>query len=230
MESSNEELLSRIERLEKSLEELNSDFQDVIFSNRKLKSTIDELNEDSEQLHEKIYYLECQHEDLNQYSRRNNIEIQNIPENIHQKDLELYVIKMLHTIHVYIHSYDVVAVHRLGKFSWNRPRSVIVRFLNRKTAYISLDNAKLLVRSQVREFQKLYITENLCPTYKKIFNRLYKLKKESKIENVWTYEGKVYCEVLKSGDDNNNNNHTFHIKHIDDIDYYLKRDDDWFSD
>ena len=43
--------------------------------------------------------------DLNQYSRRENIEIQNIPETVLQKDLEQYVISMLSSIGVSIDSW-----------------------------------------------------------------------------------------------------------------------------
>ena len=93
-------------------------------------------------IHDVVYDLENQMNDLNQYSRRNNIEIQNIPENILQKDLEEYVIKVLHSIDITIDSYGMVAVHRLGKFRSDKNRNVIVRFLNRKHAYMCLNSEK----------------------------------------------------------------------------------------
>ena len=157
--------------------------------------------------------------DLNQYSRRNNIEIQNIPKDILQKDLEEYVIKVLHSIDITSDSYGIVAVHRLGKFRSDKNRVVIVRFLNRKNAYMCLNSAKKLARCQA-EYRKLFITEHLCPTYRNLFNRLYKLNKQKRIYNVWTYEGKVFCKVTDKNDERPKI-----IKHQDDIDYYCVVED-----
>ena len=61
------------------------------------------------------------------YNRRNNVEFNNIPENIDDSQLENYILKLLKEFDMDISSYDIVAVHRLGKKT-NRPRNVIVRF------------------------------------------------------------------------------------------------------
>ena len=58
------------------------------------------------------------------YSRRNNVEICNIPESV-DDNLEEFIIKMLKSTNMDISSYDIVAVHRLGKKT-NRTRNVIV--------------------------------------------------------------------------------------------------------
>ena len=100
--SSNKEVTDRLEYLEKTLEKTITDFKKLSDNNRDLKTTIDELTEDIDDLHDVVYDLENQMNDLNQYSRRNNIEIQNIPENILQKDLEEYVIEVLHSIDITI--------------------------------------------------------------------------------------------------------------------------------
>ena len=42
-----------------------------------------------------------------------------------------------------IQSYDIVAVHRLGERRGDRPRNVIVRFVNRKNAIKVLQNKKV---------------------------------------------------------------------------------------
>lgn len=69
------------------------------------------------------------------YSRRNNVEFCNIPENVSDDRLEEHIIKILKSINVDINSYDIVAVHRIGKKLNNRSRNVIIRFVNRKDAY-----------------------------------------------------------------------------------------------
>ena len=125
------------------------------------------------------------------YSRRNNVEICNIPESV-DDNLEEFIIKMLKSTNMDISSYDIVAVHRLGKKT-NRSRNVIVRFLNRKDAYKTLKlNQKL---KSIPQYKKIYITENLCPINKKIFNALYKLKKSEVIIAVWSFNGNVYYKI-----------------------------------
>ena len=124
-----------------------------------------------------------------------NVEMQHIPESVEQKDLEMYVIELLKSIKVDISSYDLVAVHRLGKQSPRETRVVIVGFVNRKSAYACLHNARELNKSLNSTYKKIFITENLCPTNKNIFNRLYKLKKEKRIHNVWSFQGHVFLNI-----------------------------------
>ena len=63
---------------------------------------------------------------FNQYSRRENIEINNISKSIGQKDLEKYVIAILHSIGVTIELYDIVAAHRIGAKINGKNRKVIL--------------------------------------------------------------------------------------------------------
>ena len=62
------------------------------------------------------YDIEIQLNNLDQYSPRSNIEIRNISENINQFNLEKYVLKVLDPIDIKLQLYDLVAVHRIGKF------------------------------------------------------------------------------------------------------------------
>ena len=75
-----------------------------------------DLKEYNDELFDKCYQLDCQLTSLNQYSRRNNLEIQGIPERIKQCDLENHVIETFIKIGIKVESYDIVAVHRLGKY------------------------------------------------------------------------------------------------------------------
>ena len=165
-----------------------------------------------------LYSIEIQSNNLDQYSRRSNIEIRNIPENITQRNLENYVLKVMVSIGINLQSYDLVAVHRLGKFVVNKNRNVIVRFINRKNAFACLRNSKKLATSNSHEYRKLFIIENLCPSNKKIFSYLYKLKKENKIKSVWTFNGVVFFQKIDSGED-----HVINVQHFEDINYYLNQ-------
>ena len=79
--------------------------------------------------------------ELQQYSRRENLELANIPGHIVQNDLEKYIIDILDSINVNIQSYDIAPAHRIGKSNKNNSRKVIVRFTNRKNVYSVIEKS-----------------------------------------------------------------------------------------
>ena len=74
-----------------------------------------------------------------QYSRRNNVAIQDIPQSVKSKDLEDMVINVLDKVNVKVTKNDIEACHRLGD-----SRKTIVRFVNRKYSFEALKNKKCL--------------------------------------------------------------------------------------
>ncbi len=161
---------------------------------KRLWSTIHVLKNSVTKVNNEKSQLEAQLNDLNAYNRRQNIEIRNIPENVHDKDLEAHVIDILASLQIYVSAYDIVGVHRLGKFVRGKNRSVIIRFVNRKNAYAALNYQKHL---KFTKYKKLFVTENLCPTYRNVFNVLYKGKKNDDIYDVWSYNGIVYAKMVE---------------------------------
>ena len=63
----------------------------------------------------RIYDNEINFIKLNQNSRRENIEIINIPESVEQRDLEKHVLEILASIDIWLESYDIIGAHRIGK-------------------------------------------------------------------------------------------------------------------
>ena len=99
-----------------------------------------------------------------------------------QHNLEKYIIDLLGSINVIIQSYDIAAVHRIGKSNKNNCRNVIVRFTNRKNVILSLKNRRKLKTSN-EQYKRIFVFENLCPTYKKLFGKLREMKKNDEIFN-----------------------------------------------
>ena len=196
--TSNTNTNSKLNNLEKNLDELMKKIdllekknliQEKIISTLESKlESIDELAKSNEK------YIVNQ----DSYSRRNNVEFYNIPENVKQNEVERYVLNLLKSVKININSYDIVAVHRIGRKSSKRPRNVIVRFLNRKNAYKCLGINNQL--KSLASYRSIFVSENLCPYNKKIFNALYKLKKNNAIKSVWSYNGNVYYQVDESED------------------------------
>ena len=122
--------------LQNEINTIKENVKEITFNNRTLKKCINELTRENEYLQDCVYYNEIKINRVDQYSRRSNVEIRNIPENISQSNIEKYVIKIFESIGIKVQSYDLVAVHRIGKFIQGKHRNVIVRFINRKNAFV----------------------------------------------------------------------------------------------
>ena len=191
---------------------MNNIVSDILHRIDNNEKTINDLNELSK---ENQKYIKNQ--DI--YSRRSNIEFYNIPESILQNDLEAYIVKMLNSAKIKVQSYDIVAVHRLGKFVSGRKRNVIVRFINRKNTYKCFGLGKKLANIAEYKNKKIYTIENLCPTNKKIFNALYKLKKQNIIYSVWTKNGRIFYQ------ENEDYNDFVEAESLEEIDYLFRETD-----
>ena len=182
----------------------------------KLKFLFEEnsqLMDANDNLYDELYNHKVELTSLDQYGRRENVEFVNIPESITQEQLMKHISEVCKSINIKVTENDVHNLHRIGKKS-SRPRNVIVRFVNRKTAFTLLKNKKKLKSTKY----KYYITENLCPYNKQIFNRLYKHKKNNEINSLWTYNGNVFIKVTEEDE-------RVHVQHLDDIDDLLKPED-----
>ena len=105
-----EAIVSRVSDLEEIIENLKNNLTLILTQNKHLKKKITLLTEDINQYTSEVKFTEsCQ------YSRRENVEIHNVPESIEQKVLEKHVLAVLASINIYIQSYDIVAAHRIGK-------------------------------------------------------------------------------------------------------------------
>ena len=203
---------SKMLSLENKITDISNDIKLLTSQNQNLQKLNKELSTYLDELYERVYENEVKFNDLCQYSRRENVELHNIPEAITQRNLEQYVLEVLASLRINCSSYDLVAVHRTGKRIPGKHRIVLVRFMNRKNAYSCIKYSKELKKSA--PYRSIFITENLCPAHRNIFNKLYKLKKTGKIFDVWMYNGAVFFRYTDKDD-------STLIQHIDDIDYYI---------
>ena len=171
--------------------------------NKSLKQRLEEVEMYSDELYEFIDQNEKQIHALQQYSRRENIEIIGIPDYVSQRDLEPTVLKLLNSIGIKVQSFHIVACHRLKKDKSNSSSNVIVRFINRKIAIDCLKNRKQLKNSEFRtKFNKsIFIVENLCPFYKTIFKRCETLRNQELISHVYTRNGNIFIKKGSNVDD-----------------------------
>ena len=156
---------------------------------------------------------------MNQYSRRENLEIVGIPDSVTQKDLEGRVIQIFDAIGVPVVSYNIAACHRLNKNKFQKSANVIIRFTNRKFVSDILVNKKKLSVPSIKESIKMdtnvFIVDNLCPEYSSIFRSCRYLRKKGLLDNVWTFNGMIQIKI------NENDRYKKSILHIDDLYHYI---------
>ena len=129
-------------------------------------------------LENKIIDLEIQNNDVDQYSRRNNVEISGITQSVSDNRLQEKVADILKAIGVNITTNEIEACHRLGK----KNKNVIVRVINRKHCLKALQNKKKLKSIDKNAIgipnANLFISENLTPTNSKLAFNCQKLKRD----------------------------------------------------
>ena len=182
-----------LDLLKERLTKLEVELCTLKLSNCYLKRTITEISSTCNQNYGSIYDLEKYAYKNNQYSRKENIEIVNLPESLGQHEPEGKILLILKDMGIKISSYEIAAIHRIGKRRIGQPRNVIIRFTNRKYAYQILAKPYNLSQAAKKyNYEKVYVISNLCPEFKKIFNRCYRLKKQGVLKNVFTRNGVVY--------------------------------------
>ena len=171
--------------------------------------------DDIKVLYNKNLYLEKQLYKLEQYNRRENIEISGISEDVPQRELENLVLGIFHRIGIIgVQSYDIAACHRLKRRAPNeRMRRVIVRFTNRKWANLSLARRRILNNFDDLRYVRIY--NNLCPHYREIHEDCQLLKDTGKINNYWTYNGIVH--IKDSNIENERPRKIFHRNDLNDL-------------
>ena len=146
-----------------------------------------------------------------QYSRRESIEIHNIPQSVGDEKLEKTCLPVLDEIGCgKIKSYRVAACHRLK----NKNKTVI-RFITRKHADAALHHRgklKLIdtTKCGLPAKHRLYINESLCPPMQYLCYLARQALKEKKIHNYNLWKGRLTVQLEEDGEN-------FIIDHIDDL-------------
>lgn len=176
-----EKLSSKNESLEKELVDLKSTLNKVLQENKMLKSKVDDLS---------LEVIELQ-----QYSRRCNIEVSDIPE-ASDENIENLTNTLLKSLNV-DETCKVITAHRVPVRNPKKIKPIIIQ-LQSKTARdicIKTAKAKKLLASDINPtFTKtpIYVSEHLCPAMKSLFFQVRKFKKEQDYKYCWVRDSKIF--------------------------------------
>ena len=177
-------MTSRFDGLDNELLNL----KDVIIKNLRVEN--ERLRKKVNVLENKILTLESEHNSLEQYGRRNNIENTGIPDSVSDQNLEEKVVDILNEITVNVSAKDIEACHRVG-VSKNSSKKTIVRFINRKHAKKAFLSRKNLRKSSSPNCN-ISINENLTVKNNEIASLGRKRKRSGHLNKIYTRDGTVH--------------------------------------
>lgn len=180
-------------KLQNMMKQENDRFKEIL---NKQNEIIKELQRENRNIKKKVMSME-------QYSRRSNIQINNIPV-IPNENIQDLLCEIGEKIGVELnYGTDIQAAHRVpSKKDNNKP--IIVKFSNRekRTSFIvaarkaklkcgQLDMAKDLMFSAEN---KIYFNDHMTVEGMKIFYEARKAVKERKVESAWTMNGRIFVK------------------------------------
>ncbi|XP_065203925.1 uncharacterized protein LOC135834015 [Planococcus citri] len=173
-----------VEKTDEKINNFTAEILQVKEENKQLKVEVTNLIKQNQQLVMKV-------NDLDQYSRIDNVIISGIPEEDNE-DIINVVKETANKLEVNLMDHDISIAHRLKSTRGKIP-PIIVRFTNRNKKIALIKNSKRL------RLKPIYVNEQLTPYTMSLFKSARDLKEEGLIERVWTKDGKVFIMEEENG-------------------------------
>ena len=183
-------LNKKFEELKSNVEEINSLNIDTKFQNTKKKVI---------ELESKIEKETTLRDELEQYGRRDNLEINGIPVSPNENTNEI-IKEVAQKLNIKLLDSDISTSHRIPAMNGKHP-AIIVKFSNRDKRNIIFSNRRNLHSKKdynIRGATTIYINENLTQRKRYLFARSYKRKVEQNYQYIWTNNGQIYLRKTKT--------------------------------
>ena len=157
-----------------------------------LNAEKNELKTEMSKMHTKTNELLSKINDIEQYTRRNNLRIFGVPDPGDWETAAESEEKVLSIFHQKLKMYNIKseqieACHRIGRYKEGKNRAVIVRFISRKTKDSIIKERKQLKGTRILIAEDL-TRENAAWFFKVKMS----VKDESSISSVWTHNGETF--------------------------------------
>ena len=139
-------------------------------------------------LQAQVRNVSYENDSLNQYSRRENVRISNVPE-AEDEDLIKTLIEIGGSIGVAIKADNINTIHRIGPKREGKACQIIARFVHREPRYLLLKNRVDLKKTE--RYKNIYIAEDLTQMK---FKFLYYVKKRN-VKSAFAKEGRIHCTL-----------------------------------
>ena len=140
-------------------------------------------------------------DDLEQYTRRDCLEIHGIPE-ITGENTDDIVKNVASIIGVELEESDISVSHRLGTSYQNQPKSIIVKFTRREKRdkmYLAKNKLKDLGTKDLGYTRfnnsNIFMVESLTSKRRNLFKDSLQVKKSEGYRYLWTRQGKIFMRT-----------------------------------
>ena len=203
-------------------DDLSKSYKSALLSTKQQKQSITELNKRTDVLMKQSCEDEIKIDELEQYDRRQNLELQGVPE-MPNEDVTQITMKLASSIGVDLDKEEISIAHRLpqkkriGKTRSSNDKkhpTIIVRFVSRtkrNEIYARRFKAKDVETFPVENMENLYINENLTQRRKRLFWLTKQKAKELGYSFIWTNNGQIYVRETEESE-------KMHIKFENDLD------------
>lgn len=191
----------------------------LAIENEARKNDQEELKKENAELKTEVASLKIKVEDIEQYSRRDNVEIVGVP--FTQKE-NIYVVldSIARVLDIPFDDRDVSVAHRLPDSKKTGKPNIIVKFVTRyaKNGWVNAARGcKHLTADKLCtswEPTRVYVNDHLTFTNKRLLGQLRGLLKEKRIVGAWSRDCRVMMRVRAEGP-------VYHIKEVQDIEAAL---------
>ena len=200
-------LRSSIESQKRELDATKTELKMVKTVNDRLQKELEDVRAKAEEREAEIEELYDLQDKLEQYTRKQSLEIHGIPESVYSSTEEA-VIKVAEALDVEIGPEDIDISHKLHS---QGEKPIIVKFTSHKAKSrlykrrTGLKNIKLsdlfpTASSAARvEGKKIFINENLTSYRKGLVKKANEKRRQGMLVSVWTLDGKVFVKTSPGG-------------------------------
>lgn len=192
------ELSASVHFVSNKLDETTQLMKDIKSEIASLKRENEELRGKNASLASEVCSMKERIRSLEQYSRKNNVEISGLPVTQGENVIDL-VKDVGSSLGLEIAKGDISAAHRVPSFQKNRTPSLVVQFVNRSTKETVITKYRekkggMTARNVNTVFpaNRLYINEHLSPENKVFLNKLKSKAKELGYAFTWCRDGKFF--------------------------------------
>ncbi|GFS09554.1 LINE-1 type transposase domain-containing protein 1 [Elysia marginata] len=194
-------------KLFEEIEKLQGAFHDVLKEQSELKKEVNQLREERsvlvdevQQLRDLTWVLKNQQNELEQYTRKNNIRVFGLRDKVKFEEVEDTTSLVLDLFRgrlglTHFDPQTIDVAHRIGPFKKEYDRAVIVRFTTHRAAN------EVLAKRRALKGSGITIAEDLTPTNAAKFRKFREIKC---VQRAWTKRGEIYVKredglILKVG-------------------------------
>lgn len=192
------ELRNSLSFLSDAIDKNNAIMDRVMSELKKTQEENSTLRQENIQLRSSVNNLEVRLRNLEQHSRRQNIEIDGLPET-QGEDVNTILRDVARSIGVEMKSEQLVAAHRVPSFNKKRTPPIIVRFATyeaRDGWIAGFKRVRPLTANRINAnfngSSKVFINEHLSPENKQLLAKTKEAARAKNYKYVWSREGKVF--------------------------------------